>query len=59
MVYLNYQYNYLFSQNRYKPFYQLKNELEARLNDRSIFGTWKDGVHDGTGRYYDLDDEFT
>ena len=33
MVYLNYQYNYLFSSNRYKPFDKVKSDLETTLNN--------------------------
>ena len=33
MVFLNYRYNFLFSQNRYQPFVDAKNKLSAtRLN---------------------------
>ena len=40
MLYLNYQYNYLFSFERYNPFDEVKGQLETHLNNRSIFGTW-------------------
>ena len=58
MVYLNYQYNYLFSSNRYKPFDKVKSDLEVTLNNQTIFGRWENGKRIG-GMYYNEELEFS
>lgn len=57
-MFINYQYNYLFSTNRYLDFDVLKTQLNTTLYNQTIFGVfYPNGTHKEGGEYYDLDND--